>query len=122
MPSDDIRLPKNLLKEQRCFPNPTSSLDRAWLKALQTAEEMFCFVGSLVQKSIKRATAFLEAGHLIGVVCTKTFPMGKRSFLASILGSPDRIAFPLSVHLYKNLSIEQRAFVSTRRRKTPFQR
>jgi hypothetical protein len=69
---------------------------------------MLRFVGSLVQKSIKRATAFLEAGRLICVVCTKKFQIGKSSFLASILESPERVAFPLSVHLYKNLSIEQR--------------
>jgi hypothetical protein len=81
LPSDDIRLPKNLLKEQRCFPNPTSPLDLDWLKAFQTTERMFRFVGSLVQKSIKRATAFLEAGRLIYVVCTKKFQMGK-SFLS----------------------------------------
>jgi hypothetical protein len=69
---------------------------------------MFSFVGALVQKSIKRATALLEAGRLICVVCTKKFQIGKSSFLASIVESPERIAFPLSVHLYKNLSIEQR--------------
>jgi len=61
-------------------------------------KRMFRFVGSLVQKSIKRATAFLEAGHLIFVVSTKKLQIGKSSFLASILESPERVAFRLPVH------------------------